>query len=50
MTFEGTPRLEIDVERRSNLDKEVKKSGLVMRELGDNVDQLDLVAAEYIKS
>lgn len=44
MVFEGKPELETDVDRKIDLDKEIKASGFLKNELGDNAAK-DLEAA-----
>ena len=43
MEFEGMPVLDSDVERKIDLDKEVKASGFLKEQLGDDAGKIDKV-------
>mmetsp|Transcript_3250 Transcript_3250/g.2202 ORF Transcript_3250/g.2202 Transcript_3250/m.2202 type:complete len:121 (+) Transcript_3250:681-1043(+) len=47
MVFEGKPELETDIDRKVDLDKEIKASGFLKNELGDSAAK-DLEAAGQI--
>jgi RIO kinase 2 len=40
MTFEGIPILETDVDRTVDLDKEIKASGFLNKELGKDIGKV----------
>jgi len=44
MVFEGKPELENDIDKKIDLDKEIKASGFLKNELGDSAAK-DLDAA-----
>lgn len=45
MQFEGVPKLEDDVIREIDLDQEVRASGFVKEQLGDNVESVFIEVA-----
>jgi len=47
MVFEGKPELEDDIDKKVDLDKEIKASGFLQNELGDSAAK-DLDAAGQI--